>query len=140
MVNDSVRDVLNPYLQALTTGGDFARFFAPAVRWTTMETGQVIQGRDAVRDFITAVHTVAFDARVEVQDLVTGDGCAVLEAQFVGTHTGDFAGVAATGRQVRLPYCVVYRVSDGAIDELRAYFPVTALRALLADAPAVVGG
>jgi predicted ester cyclase len=31
----------------------------------------------------------------------------VLEADLVGTHTGEFLGMAATGKTVQVPYCVV---------------------------------
>jgi len=54
-------------------GGDVGASFSDDVLWTTMETGDEIRGRDAVRDFILAM------------------------------HTGEFAGLAPTGAAVRLP-------------------------------------
>jgi predicted ester cyclase len=51
----------------------------------------------------------------------------VLEAVFVGTHAAEFAGIPATGKQVRLPYAVVYDLSGATITALNAYFPVNAL-------------
>ncbi len=99
-----------------------------------METGDQIVGREAVRDFIVAFHTVAFDARPQVVTLLIGDDAALLEARFVGRHVGDFAGVPATGTEVDVPYCVAYGIADGLISELRAYLPVPALRAQLAEA------
>jgi predicted ester cyclase len=67
---------------------------------------------------------------------VIGDGAALAEAVFIGTHTGEFAGIPATGLQVRLAYCMVYDVADGAITALRAYFPQGALAAQLTEAAA----
>jgi steroid delta-isomerase-like uncharacterized protein len=135
----ATRATMDAYLTALLEGGDFGRHLAAEAVWTTMETGEVIQGRDAVREFIVAVHTVAFQARPEIRALHVCDDAAVLEAVFTGTHTGDFLGVPATGRQVRLPYTVVYRVADGQIAELRAYVSMAALHAQVTgeqDAPA----
>jgi hypothetical protein len=40
--------------------------------------------------------------------LIGVDGYRGTEADFAGTHTGEFLGMAATGRSVRVPYCVVY--------------------------------
>jgi SnoaL-like polyketide cyclase. len=57
--------------------------------------------------------------------------------QCSSAHVGDFAGVAPTGAGVRLPYSVVYDVSDGKIDQLRAYFPIMALVQQLKDAASV---
>ncbi len=121
---DSTSQVMNDYLDALLKQGDFGQYFADQVVWTTTETGDEVTGREAVRDFIVAFHTQAFDAHPEVKALIVGDGHASLEADFVGTHTGDFGGVAATGAQLRVPYCVCYDVADGAITALRAYLPI----------------
>lgn len=125
---------IRQYLDALLSGGDFAAFFADEVLWTTMETGDQIRGREAVKDFIVALHTQLFDASPELVSIEFADGTAGLEAVFVGTHTAEFAGVPATGAAVRLPYSVFYDVSDGKIVALRAYFPITALLHQLREA------
>jgi predicted ester cyclase len=130
---------MDEYLHALLDGSDFGRFFAPDVVWTTMETGEAVRGRDAVRDLITGIHTRAFQAHPELVNLMTGDGTAMLEAVFDGTHVGEFAGVAATGRHVRLPYCMAYDVSEDAITALRSYFPMAAISAQLTAASRSVG-
>ncbi len=125
----ATRAAMDAYMADLVARGDFARHLADDVLWTTMETGEAVRGREAVRDLVVGLHTVAFDARPELRAMhVCGDS-AVLEAVFAGTHAGEFAGVPATGRTVRLPYTVVYRVADGRIAELRAYVSIAALRA-----------
>jgi predicted ester cyclase len=115
---------INSYLNALLSGGDFGQFFTDDVRWTTMETGEEIQGREVVRDFIVALHKELFDARPEVRNVVIADGLVALEADFVGVHTREFAGIAPTGAAVRVPYCVLYDVGEDGITALRAYMPV----------------
>jgi predicted ester cyclase len=52
---------------------------------------------------------------------------AEAEADFVAKHTGEFAGIAATGREVTMPYCVVYDLADEKITALRLYFPTDVL-------------
>jgi predicted ester cyclase len=121
---ESTTQVMNEYLDALVKREDFGRFFADQVVWTTTETGDEVRGREAVRDFIVAFHTQSFQAHPEVKSLIVGDGQATLEADFVGKHTGEFAGVAATGAHLRVPYCVCYDVGDGVITALRAYMPI----------------
>ena len=118
---------MRDYMDALLSGGDFAAFFSEDVRWTTMETGDVVTGREAVRDYIVALHTQLFEAAPEVRGMAVADGVVGLEADFVGTHIAEFAGVPPTGAQVRLPYAVFYDVSGGSITALRAYFPISAL-------------
>jgi predicted ester cyclase len=134
------REAFHAYLQDVSDRGDFSRWFAHDVLWTTMETGEQVRGREAVRDLVLFLHTVAFDARVEVvRELVDGD-CAVVEAVFDGTHTGELAGVPPTGTHVRLPYTVAYDLRDGLITELRAYVSMVALLAqLTGPVPAQAG-
>jgi ketosteroid isomerase-like protein len=118
---------MREYLEALLARGDFGRFFTDDVLWTTMETGEQIRGRNAVRDYIVALHTVVFDARPVVRGVAVSGDVALLEADFVGRHIGEMGGIAATGRDVKLPYCVVYDIQGERIAALRAYVPVGAL-------------
>ena len=134
MTVEETERTIRAYLDALQTGGDFAAYFADDITWTTMEMGDEIRGRDPVRDFIVALHTQLFDATPEFGHVTVADGVAALEAVFVGKHIAEFAGVPATGAEVRLPYSVSYDISGGKIDALRAYFPITALIQQLRDA------
>jgi steroid delta-isomerase-like uncharacterized protein len=121
---EATADTMRSYLDALLARGDFADYFTDDVTWTTIGTDQTMQGREAVQDFLAWMHTQAFDARPRVKTLVVGDGQAVLEADLVGTHTGEFLGMAATGKSVQVPYCVVYHLRDDKIAALRAYIPM----------------
>jgi steroid delta-isomerase-like uncharacterized protein len=131
---EETEDTVRSYLNALLTGGDFAAFFAEDVVWTTMETGDRVQGREAVGDFIISLHREVFDASPELVNVAFADGVAGLEAVFVGTHVAEFAGVPATGTTVRMPYSIFYDVAGGSITALRAYFPISALARQLSEA------
>jgi steroid delta-isomerase-like uncharacterized protein len=131
---EETESTIRQYLDALLNGGDFGAFFADEVLWTTMETGDQIRGREAVRDFIAALHSQLFDASPELVSTEFADGVAGLEAVFVGTHTAEFGGVPATGAAVRLPYSMFYEVVDAKIIALRTYFPITVLLHQLREA------
>ena len=45
----------------------------------------------------------------------------------MGTHTGEFLGMAATGKSVQVPYCVIYDLRGDKIVALRAYIPMDLL-------------
>ena len=121
---DTTTQTMNSYLDTLLQRGDFAQFFTEDVLWTTMETGQEIRGREEVRDFIIALHAQFFDAHPELRSISIADGTAALEADCVGVHTGEFAGIPPTGANVRVGYSVFYDVGDAGISALRAYMPV----------------
>ena len=82
------------------------------------------------------VYHEAFEARAETRNRIYADDHAVLEGTFVGTHRGTFAGIPATGRQVRVPLCVVYDLDDGRIVQGRVYLEIPVLLRQLGAAPA----
>ena len=84
-----------------------------------------MSGREAIAAMLHHVYHVALQARAEVVRTTVGEGTAVLEGFVVGTHTGQFAGVAATGRQVRVPLVVSYRIADGHVQEADVYLLVS---------------
>ena len=122
------RQVMQGYLDALfKRAGDYSDYFADDVVASMEGTGQRAEGRQAVVQFIKNLHRGAFDAHAELKNLLVDDRKAAIEADFAGTHTGEFAGVRATGRTVRVPYSVVYDLRDDKITRLRMYFPVSLL-------------
>ncbi|HLY84488.1 MAG TPA: ester cyclase [Acidimicrobiales bacterium] len=61
------------------------------------------------------------DMKVHVVRWITDGDVVVTEEVLVGTHRGTFAGLAPTGRRVRLPLLHITRVRDGRIVERIAY-------------------
>ncbi len=124
---ESTRRVMEAYLQALLDGGQYAEYLADDATLTLMGAGQDAAGREAVRQLIDYLHQQAFAARPRLKTLLVAEGQAALEADFIGTHTGEFAGIAATGREVNVPYAVVYDVGPDKVTALRIYMPMDAL-------------
>jgi steroid delta-isomerase-like uncharacterized protein len=61
------------------------------------------------------------DMRITVERWVEDGDVVVTEEVMEGTHKGPFAGLAPSGRQVRLPMVHVTRVAGGRIVERTAY-------------------
>jgi steroid delta-isomerase-like uncharacterized protein len=116
---EETQAVIDGYLTALVDREDIAPFFSDDVVLTLVEFGQEIQGREAVAGAIVDLHQQTFDARPEVMNLIVGEGKAAGEFVFIGTHTGEFAGIPTTGRSVQVPYTVFYDLADGQITALR---------------------
>ncbi|SRR5579871_6300248 len=121
------RQVMQDYLDALVKRADFPAYFTDDVVATFEGTDQRAEGREAAGQLIRYVHQSAFDARPELKNLLADDGKAAIEADFAGTHTGDFAGIPATGRTVHVPYSVLYDLRGDKISALRIYFPMSQL-------------
>ena len=101
------------------------------VVFTVMASGESFRGRDAVMEMLDTYYRKAFEASAEPRTAIVGDGHAMIEVTFAGRHVGDFMGIPATGKDVRVPLCVVYDVDDGAITAGRVYFEVPVLLAQL---------
>jgi predicted ester cyclase len=128
--------VLDAYFAALVAREDLAPYFSDDVVLELVDVGQRIEGRDEVAGAIAELHEQTFDATPELTSSVIGEGTAALELVFVGTHTGDFAGIPATGTEVAVPYAAFYDVVDGEITALRIHgFGTGLVAALTAEAP-----
>jgi predicted ester cyclase len=121
------RQVMQGYLDALVQRADFPAYFTDDVIASFEGTDQTAVGRDRAGRLIRYVHETAFDARAELKNLLVDEGKTAIEADFVGTHTGEFAGIQPTGRAVRVPYSVVYDLRGDKISGLRIYFPISLL-------------
>lgn len=121
------RKTMQQYLDALVARADYGRYFTDDVVVTVEGSDQRAEGREAGEQLIRYMHEMAFDAQPELKNLLVDEGKAAIEADFVGTHTGEFAGVAPTGRAVRVPYSVIYDLRGDQISKLRIYLPLSAL-------------
>jgi len=123
MSAEATREVVQRYLDA--DHGDVS-MLSPDVVFRVMATGQEHRGPDGVQAMLDFFYHQAFDATARARHLVIGEGVAVLEAEFVGRHIGEFAGVEATGKSVHVPLVVVYDIDDGVLVEGRIYFEIPA--------------
>lgn len=103
------------------------RYVAENAVFTMQPTGEEIRGRDAIAKHLAGFYHGALEARAVRTNAIFADGQGVLEARVVGRHTGVFAGVPATGREVDVPICVTYDVTGGLIERARIYLLVNVL-------------
>jgi steroid delta-isomerase-like uncharacterized protein len=129
MTVERTREVMTRYLDS--QHGDLS-MMAEDVVFTNMATGEEHRGVEGVRRMLDHVYHEAFDATAETRNRIYTENQAVLEADFVGTHIGTFAGIPATRRKVRVPLCVVYDLQDGKISRGRVYMQMPVLLRQLA--------
>jgi steroid delta-isomerase-like uncharacterized protein len=125
---ESTRKVMRKYWDS---GHSDVSMMADNVVFTVMATGEETQGPDAVLGLLNYFYHGAFDARGDIHNEMVSEGKAVAEADFVGKHIGEFAGIPATGKDVNVPLCVVYDLVDDQIKGARIYLEMPVLMAQL---------
>ena len=131
---ENTQQTMEAYIEDLVGGGPYKRHFADDVVVALVGTDQGAEGPDAAEAWIDYLHQQAFEARPELKNMFVADGKAAAELDFVGRHTGEFGGIAATGREVRVPYSVVYDLEGEKIKALRIYMPTEVLMEQLGGA------
>lgn len=97
------------------------KYVAEDAVFTHMGTGDEYKGREAIASMLQYMYHIAFDAKANIKNTVITEKNALLEADFVGKHIGEFAGVSATNKNVNVPFCVTYDLENGLIKAARVY-------------------
>jgi steroid delta-isomerase-like uncharacterized protein len=74
-------------------------------------------GPQGFRNFYAAIRTALPDARYAVDDLIAEGDRVVVRWRLLGTHKGDFRGIAPSGRPITLKGIAIYRVDRGQLME-----------------------
>ncbi|HEX6847521.1 MAG TPA: ester cyclase [Chitinophagaceae bacterium] len=97
------------------------KYVAEDAVFINMGTGEESHGREAIGAMLHYIYHVAFDAHAETISYFVTEERAVLEGYFIGKHIGEFAGIPATGKIVKVPLCVTYELENGFIKSGRVY-------------------
>jgi len=121
---ESTAEVMQRYW---ASGHSDTSMMADDVTFTIMDTGEEHRGPEGVLRMLEGFYHGSFEATAEITNSIIGDGHAMVEGYVVGKHTGEFAGIPATGKDVRVPICVTYDVEDDKVKRGRVYFAMGAL-------------
>ena len=98
-----------------------------------------VQGRDGARSFYGALWSAFADLRLELGEVLEGDGCVAARYTLVGVQSDPFYGAPATGRQTHIDGIVWLHFRDGSVVEewqvTGTFDMLTRLSARAADAP-----
>ncbi|HET8947015.1 MAG TPA: PAS domain S-box protein [Candidatus Polarisedimenticolia bacterium] len=117
-------------------GTDEARILSYYTEDVTVQIpGRLMQGTSAVLEQFVRPFITGFPGnRHDVRNMIFGRNVVTVEFVFAATHSGPFAGRAATEASIQLPGCGVYEYDPAArrITAARVYFDVgTLLKQLL---------
>ncbi len=86
-------------------------------RFTSHDWPEGAAGPQAFRNYYSAIRSAVPDARYAVDDMIAEGDRVVVRWRLLGTHEGDFRGIAPTGRPIVLDGIAIYRVRGGRLME-----------------------
>ena len=88
---------------------------APDLR---LQLGAAHLDRNQTKEFIRAVYAAFPDYTHTPEEILSVGDWVVLRTTNRATHSGDFQGIAATGRHISFGQIAIYRMVDGKIAEI----------------------
>src|SRR5438105_6835581 len=82
-----------------------------------LPTGERDQGTHSIKTGRDAVHAAFSDLHFTIDQLIVEGDLAAVRLHLSGKHTGEFYGVAPTGKHVTLPMQYIYRFEGDKIAE-----------------------
>ncbi len=122
MAQEQNKEIVRRAYQVISEGvrsGDFSgldEVVARDVRDHNPDPGQE-PGIKGVKGLFQGLADAFPDLRIVVEDLIAEGDKVVGRVTFRGTHSGDFQGIAATGKQIEIPVIDILRIRDGKIVE-----------------------
>lgn len=96
------------------------------------------RGKAEIGEMFHWFYEVALDAHSVPRKLILDEeeDAVAIAGRVIGRHTGEFAGVPATGKEINVHMCVTYALRDGQIREAWIYFNVPEFLRQVGAAPA----
>jgi uncharacterized protein (TIGR02246 family) len=90
-------------------------------------TGGHLKGREAIERVYRVWLTAFPDVFWQQEEVVIDGDRAVVLAKMIGTHAGEFFGLAAAGRHVEVDVSIVVRIEGGLVATERRIYDFTGL-------------
>lgn len=98
--------------------------------------GNPPMGRAGHEQFAAGFYAAFPDLHHDVEEVVATDDRAVVRFTLHGTHTGNFFGIPASGRAIRVVATAILDVHEGQVTRLRAVFDEAGLLRQIGVLPA----
>jgi predicted ester cyclase len=98
------KEIVREYVEAILVQRDFSQFDKFAATGFNIDRSaipEIIQGAGGLSKQMDVLYSAFPDLKVTVADMVAEDDKVVVRFEAPGTHTGDFVGIAPTGRSVK---------------------------------------
>jgi predicted ester cyclase len=119
-VSETNKTIIKRFITDYQTGNDqqvLQETVSPNMRNRTPMFPNAPGGPAEVKTIFDMFHAAFAGFAVEILDQLADDDKVMTYKVFTGTHTGQFTGIAPTGRPVRFEVMDIVRIADGQIVE-----------------------
>jgi predicted ester cyclase len=103
-------------MSSIDNKGFIARYFdALSGKPKPAETVAEYASEEALKQHIAIFETAFPHYELFADEMIAEGDKVCVCARFRGTHKGDLMGIAPTGKEVTLPFIIVYQITDGKI-------------------------
>jgi len=88
---------------------------------------------EGIKQFVTVYRQAFPDVGFNIEDQIAEDDKVVMHYTITGTHKGEFQGIAATGRTIKITGIAIHRIADGKIVEIWANWDALSLMQQLGE-------
>ena len=74
---------------------------------------QKLRGLESVKQYETMVYKGFPDLHDTIEDIIAEEDKVWVRVKVTGTHTGEYRGLAPTGKKITVTYVGIYRIADG---------------------------
>ncbi|MDQ1428758.1 MAG: hypothetical protein QOK39_2234 [Acidimicrobiaceae bacterium] len=116
MANDATERLFQRYFDEGTNKGDLSvidEVFAPDYQHHDPANPDAIGGVDDVRFHVGALRSAFPDIAFHVEDMISEDDKIVIRWTAHVTHTGDYFGIAPTGKEANITGMNTWHIADG---------------------------
>jgi steroid delta-isomerase-like uncharacterized protein len=78
------------------------------------------KGFEGIRQFITVYRNAFPDVEFRIDDQIAEGDKVVMHYTITGTHKGEFLGISATGKSIKITGIAIHRIANGKIVEIWA--------------------
>ena len=78
---------------------------------------QKLRGLESVKQYEAMIYKGFPDLHDTIEDIITEGDKVWVRVKVTGTHTGEFRGIAPTGKNVTVTYVGIHRIADGKVVE-----------------------
>jgi steroid delta-isomerase-like uncharacterized protein len=123
MSTEANKALIRRFYDEVTNGRNMAaldELLAPNFEGFKVEGTEHGQNREEFKQMMTTVFNAFPDHQQTIHDWIAQGDKVVTRWTVQGTHQGEYAGIAPTGKQVKIPGIDIFRVIDGKIVEVWA--------------------